>query len=404
MTCYGWGVDDAGVAFWKCLNSWGSSWGQEGRGEFYIAKGVDAASFESLGCTSAVIDATQISGMPSAPPPSPPSPPEPPAAPSPPSPPASTCSLLSNSWNSATCYSYNSKGFCGEGSGRQYTMVAKNCESTCAGCPTDSWSSCASYTNYCGDAGVTITCSGVTKTFDEACEATCSSGDAAAVIAPPPGPPDCWDSCGSQGGLCSSFCGTSGACCTQKENSDGWDETGCLGGSIGSDTHHSCVTAQYSSPPPLPTSPPPPESPPPPPPTSPPPEVTCEDWCDTHVKPWTVKCSWGNGNCAACAKCDLTPSPPPAMPPPPMPPPAPPPLLPGCIASSCVDGWAASKEWSTKCNWGNCKSCAECLTKSSRAALTSRSKRLVSLFGGRHRLMKKTIDVHVDVPDLHLRA
>merc|ERR1719440_269567 len=75
VTCYGWDVDDAGVAYWKCLNSWGS-WGQHGRGEFYMKKGVDTASFESFGCTSAVIDETQISGMPGAPPPPPASPPE----------------------------------------------------------------------------------------------------------------------------------------------------------------------------------------------------------------------------------------------------------------------------------------------------------------------------------------
>jgi len=182
VSCYGWGVDGAGVAFWKCLNSWGA-WGEEGRGEFYIKKGVDTASFESFGCTSAVIDETQISGMPDAPPPPPATPPEPPAATPPPEappPPPSSCSGLSNSWNSASCYQYKNKGFCAEGSGRFYNTLMRNCESTCAGCPTDAWSACAGWTSYCGSASLTISINGAAYTMDEACEVTCASSEAAA--------------------------------------------------------------------------------------------------------------------------------------------------------------------------------------------------------------------------------
>ena len=226
VSCYGWGVDGAGVAFWKCLNSWGA-WGEEGRGEFYIKKGVDTASFESFGCTSAVIDETQILGMPDAPPPPPATPPVPllpgciggtcvtgwaadeewsskcnwgkckscaqcqapspppelPAAPPPPEaplPPPTSCSGLSNSWNSASCYQYKNKGFCAEGSGRFYNTLMRNCESTCAGCPTDAWSACAGWTSYCGSASLTISINGAAYTMDEACEVTCASSEAAA--------------------------------------------------------------------------------------------------------------------------------------------------------------------------------------------------------------------------------
>ena len=42
------------------------------------------------------------------------------------------------------------------------------------------------------------------------------------------------------------WCGLGGACCTTRPNIDGWDETGCLGGTIGCSDMHCCVTAQFS--------------------------------------------------------------------------------------------------------------------------------------------------------------
>ena len=40
FSCYGWGTTAAGKKYWKCLNSYGSHWGAEGRGEFYVERGV----------------------------------------------------------------------------------------------------------------------------------------------------------------------------------------------------------------------------------------------------------------------------------------------------------------------------------------------------------------------------
>lgn len=182
VTCFGWGVDDSGVAYWKCLNSWGS-WGEHGRGEFYIKKGSDTASFESFGCTSAVIDETQISGMPEKPPPPPSPPPSPPASPSPSAPPPSTCLEMSNTWNSASCYQYKHRnGYCDEGQ-RFHDLLMANCESTCSGCPTDAWSACSKWTSYCGSSRLTITINGVKYTMDEACEVTCASSEVVAAKA-----------------------------------------------------------------------------------------------------------------------------------------------------------------------------------------------------------------------------
>ena len=96
VTCYGWGVEDDGTKYWKCLNSWGD-WGANNRGEFKIRKGANVAKFEEWGCTTGTLDASQITGMPPEPPAPPASPPPPvphsPPAHPPPSPPkdCSTC-------------------------------------------------------------------------------------------------------------------------------------------------------------------------------------------------------------------------------------------------------------------------------------------------------------------------
>ena len=39
VACYGWGTTTDGTPYWKCLNSWGSSWGHFGRGEFWMFRG-----------------------------------------------------------------------------------------------------------------------------------------------------------------------------------------------------------------------------------------------------------------------------------------------------------------------------------------------------------------------------
>ena len=50
VTCYGWGPVQ-GVDAWHCINSWGG-WGQEGKGIFYIKKGVNTANIESNGIST----------------------------------------------------------------------------------------------------------------------------------------------------------------------------------------------------------------------------------------------------------------------------------------------------------------------------------------------------------------
>lgn len=116
VVCYGWGVMN-GIDHWKCLNSWGS-WGEYGRGEFYvrqsgartpaqqtirssatdtycvwppssgqIEKGGNTAEFETSGCSAADIDLsllTASANVPTSPPSPPASPPPPPASPPPP--------------------------------------------------------------------------------------------------------------------------------------------------------------------------------------------------------------------------------------------------------------------------------------------------------------------------------
>ena len=69
------------------MNSWGSGWGQGGKGIFYIKKGVNTANIEDNGCVTAQIDVSQISGLPPNSPPAPPSAPSPPSPPPPPAPP-----------------------------------------------------------------------------------------------------------------------------------------------------------------------------------------------------------------------------------------------------------------------------------------------------------------------------
>jgi len=41
----GWGIED-GKKYWKCLNSWGDSWGE--KGFFRILRGNDEDSIESM--------------------------------------------------------------------------------------------------------------------------------------------------------------------------------------------------------------------------------------------------------------------------------------------------------------------------------------------------------------------
>ena len=106
VTCYGWGVEDDGTPYWKCINSWGGWWGANNRGEFKIKKGSDVANFESWGCVVATLDASQITGMPPYPPDPPATPPPPsplsPPAPPPPSPPKD-CGSCSNGNGGGRC-------------------------------------------------------------------------------------------------------------------------------------------------------------------------------------------------------------------------------------------------------------------------------------------------------------
>jgi hypothetical protein len=105
VTCYGWGVEDDGTKYWKCINSWGS-WGANNRGEFKMRKGANVAKFEEWGCTTGTLDSSQITGMP-------PSPPDPPASPPPPlphSPPAHP--PPSPPKDCSTCDNQNTGGRC----------------------------------------------------------------------------------------------------------------------------------------------------------------------------------------------------------------------------------------------------------------------------------------------------
>ena len=86
VTCYGWGPVN-GVDAWHCMNSWGGGWGEQGKGIFYIKKGVNMANIEDNGCVTAQIDVSQISGLPPNSPPAPPAAPSPPSSPPPPTPP-----------------------------------------------------------------------------------------------------------------------------------------------------------------------------------------------------------------------------------------------------------------------------------------------------------------------------
>jgi len=131
----------------------------------------------------------------------------------------------------------------------------------------------------------------------------------------PPPPPDvdnlnqeCWFQCGANaGGLCTSHCGSAGACCRA-----GFDTSSvqCGLGSSGCVDRHCCVAAEGLFPPPSPPPPspsPPPDSPPVAPPDSPPP--------DTPPVPFSPP-----------QPPDTPPlSPPPLLPPSPLPPSLPPP-------------------------------------------------------------------------------
>ena len=44
VLCYGWGEEN-GEKFWRCLNSWGLNWGDQGH--FKIRRGTDESSIES---------------------------------------------------------------------------------------------------------------------------------------------------------------------------------------------------------------------------------------------------------------------------------------------------------------------------------------------------------------------
>mmetsp|Transcript_28513 Transcript_28513/g.25386 ORF Transcript_28513/g.25386 Transcript_28513/m.25386 type:complete len:167 (-) Transcript_28513:260-760(-) len=50
VLCYGWGETDDGEKYWKILNSWGPSWGENG--SFRMKRGVDESAVESMAETA----------------------------------------------------------------------------------------------------------------------------------------------------------------------------------------------------------------------------------------------------------------------------------------------------------------------------------------------------------------
>jgi len=298
VTCYGWGLVQ-GVDAWKCINSWGADWGEEGKGIFYIKKGSDVASMESMGCTVGVIDESKISGLPPRPPPAPPAEPSPPLTPPPPTPPSAPGLCETRGEEVTSCDSLDP-------SGSEDAVAFCAHHWSAAGAAADgSWALC----------GGAFTCEKNGKCFGE-----CAGRDGFDA-----GYGSCstyasnirnsnYDSCGDDNA--NQACSECGRCADEPTT------TSC---SIGSDVHAECQT-KPPFPPKSPSRPPtpPPSTPPSTPPLAPPPSPgtpavcgeptkcyghTCDDWVPSGYTCEQLEGTYGC-DCAGCY-CGAYPPPPP---------------------------------------------------------------------------------------------
>jgi len=235
VACYGFGTTSDGTPYWKCLNSWGGNWGIAPRGEFMIHRPAGTPSSSSGlidSCVVAPVDYSDIfpaGAVPPSPPagmycvdrpvtslrlggrpaycaqlisvcrghplsglimgqcpitcrmpgcssavplwgPASPSPPPGfPLPPPPPSPPPSPPPVaITDRLTGPTCNVYQTRGYC------NYGTVARSCQRTCAGIPTDRYSNCPRYARlpgYCGNPNIRFSPSGITVA--QACPDSC---------------------------------------------------------------------------------------------------------------------------------------------------------------------------------------------------------------------------------------